>query len=48
MEGKIIIFKKLALLKFTFLAQVLEIPNQIIDTLQQIEKDFLWNSSSRK
>ena len=48
LEGKIIIFKTLTLSKITFLAQVLEIPNQIIDTSQQIRKDFLWNSSSPK
>ena len=33
LEGKIIIFKTLALSKITFLAQVLGIPKQIIDTL---------------
>ena len=42
-ESKII-FKTLALSKITFSAQVLEILNQIIDTLQQIQKDFSWNS----
>ena len=47
-EGKIIIFKTLALSKVTFLAEVLVIPNQIIDVLQQIQKDFSWNSSSPK
>ena len=41
LECKIIIFKTLALSKIGFLAQVLEIPNQIIDTLQQIQKVFL-------
>ena len=41
LEGKIIIFQTLALSKITFLAQVLVIPNQIIDALQQIQKDFL-------
>ena len=40
LEGKIIIFETLALSKITFLAQVLEIVNQIIDTLQQIQEDF--------
>ena len=45
---QIIIFKTLALSKITFLAQVLVIPNQIIDALQQIQKDFLWNLSSPK
>ena len=48
LEGKIIIFKTLVLSKITFLAQVLEIPNQVIDTLQQIPKDFLWILSSSK
>ena len=48
LEDKIIIFKTLALSKITFLGQVLEIPNQIRDTLQQIQKAFLWNSSSPK
>ena len=46
--GKIIILKILALSKITFLAQILVIPNQIIDALQQIQKDSLWNSSSPK
>ena len=46
--GKIIIFKTLVLSKITFLAQVLEIPNQIIDTLQKIQKDFLRNLFSLK
>ena len=48
LEGKIIIFKTLALSKITFLAQILVILNQIIDALQQIQKDFLWNLSSPK
>ena len=38
LQGKIIIFETLALSKITFLVQVLEIPNQIIDALQQIQK----------
>ena len=46
--GKIIISNTLALSKITFLAQVLVLPNQIIDTLQQSEKKFLWKSSSLK
>ena len=48
LEGKIIIFKTLALSTVTFLAQVLVILSQIIDALQQIKKDFLWNLSSPK
>ena len=45
LESKIVTFKALALSKVTFLAEVLVIPNQIVDALQQIQKDFLWNSS---
>ena len=41
LEGKIIIFKTLALSKLTFFAQVLIISNQIIHALQQIQKRFL-------
>ena len=48
LDGKIIIFKTLDLSKITFLAHVLEILNQIIDSLQKIQKDFLWNFSSLK
>ena len=48
LEGKIVIFKILTLSKITFLDQVLEISNQIIDILQQIQKYFLWNSSFPK
>ena len=48
LEGKIITFKTLALSKFTFFAQVLVIPNQVVDALQQIQKNFSWNSSSPK
>ena len=47
LEGKLVIFKT-ALSKITFLSQVLVIPNQIIDALKQIQKDFLWNSFSPK
>ena len=47
-EGKITIFKTLALSKVTFLAQVLVILDQMIDALPQMQKDFLWNSSSPK
>ena len=48
LENKITIFKLLALSKITFLAHVLVFPNQVIDVLQQMHKDFLWNSSTRK
>ena len=37
--------KSINLIESTFLAQVLVIPD--IDALQQIQNDFLWNSSSK-
>ena len=46
--NKIIIFKILALSSITFLDQVSVVPNQIIYVLQQIQHDFLWNSSLAK
>ena len=48
LEGKIIIFKTLALSKFVFLAQVLPIPNEITTTIQRIQREFLWNSRNVK
>ena len=47
-EGKIIIFKTLALSKKVFFAQMLSIPKEIIDNIQRIQEDFLWNSSAVK
>ena len=48
LEGKIIIFKTLALSKFVFLAQVLPIPNEITTTAQRIQGEFLWNFNNVK
>ena len=48
LEGKIIIFKTLALSKFPFLAQVLPIPDEISTTIEQIQREILWNSSNVK
>ena len=41
-------FLKISFVRKYFLAKSLEISNQIIDALQQVQKDFLWNSSSPK
>ena len=48
LEGKMIVFKTLTLSKITFLAHVLLIPNQIIDGLQQIQKNFYGTRLLRK
>ena len=48
LEGEIITFKTLSLSKVVLLAQVLVISNQIIDTLQQIQKCFYGIHLPRK
>ena len=46
LEGKIVIYKTLALSKFAFLAQVSPIPKEITTTTQRMQRQFLWNSSN--
>ena len=41
-------FRNISFIKNYFVGSSFKIPNQIIDTLQQIQKDFLWNSFSPK
>ena len=48
LEGKIIIFETSALSKVTFFTQVLVIPNQNLDALQQIQKYFFGIHLPRK
>ena len=48
LEGEIIVFKTLALSKFIFLVQVLQIPNEITLTIQRFQREFLWNSNNLK
>ena len=48
LEGKITIFKSLAISKIVFLASLITIPNIIIEELQKIQNDFLWQSSRAK
>ena len=47
-EGKIIIFKSLALSKLVYTAQVMQVSGSIIDKIKQIQKDFLWSSEKPK
>ena len=42
-QGKITIFKTLAISKVVHLALVTNIPQVIIDQLKKIQKDFIWN-----
>ena len=48
LEGKIIIFKSLALSKLVYTAQVMQVSDRIIDKIKQIQKDFLWSSGKPK
>ena len=43
LEGKITIFKSLALSKIVFLALLTIIPKSIIKELNEIQKMFLWS-----
>ena len=48
LEGKITVFKSLALSKITHLALVKIIPASIIDKLNKILKSFVWNGLNPK
>ena len=47
-QGKITIFKTLAISKVIHLALVTNIPQVIIDQLNKIQKDFIWNRKHPK
>ena len=48
LEGRIIIFKTLAISKIVYLAFLTVIPNSLIEELQKIQKTFIWHSSCPK
>ena len=48
LEGKIAVFKSLALSKIIHLALVKTIPNIIVEELNKIQKNFIWNNSKTK
>ena len=48
LEGKITVFKSLALSKITHLALVKTIPPYIIDQLNKKQKNFIWNELNIK
>ena len=47
-QGKITIFKTLAILKVIHLALVTNAPHVIIDQLNKSQKDFIWNRKHPK
>ena len=48
LEGKINIFKTLAISKLVYLSLITNVPQYIFDQVIQIQKDFLWQNSNPK
>ena len=48
LSGKITIFKTLAFSKIVFLSYLTNIPNSIIEKIENIQKDFIWNGKRAK
>ena len=48
LEEKITIFKTLAISKIIHLSLVTNVPTQIINELNKIQKEFIWNGSNPK
>ena len=47
-EGKIVVFKTLAVSKLVYLSLLTVIPNNITDKVARIQKSFIWDDSSPK
>ena len=47
-EGKIVVFKMLAISKLVYLALLTVIPDHITDEVTKIQKSFIWDDSSPK
>ena len=48
LEGRIIVFKTMAISKIVCLALLTKIPFQLVKQLEKIQKYFLWNILTRK
>ena len=48
LEGRIVVFKTLAISKIVFLALLTKIPYQVVKELERIQKSFLWKDSILK
>ena len=46
--GKIQVFRSLAFSKLTFVSSMNSVPGSLIDDLQKIHKDFIWEVESQK
>ena len=47
-EGKMVIFKTIAISKIVFQAFITTVPKHIVNELKKIQKAFFWNNSSPK
>ena len=47
-EGKIIVFKSLAISKILYLSLLTNVPNNIVEEIIKIQKNFLWNFTAPK
>ena len=47
-KGKITIFKTLAISKIIHLSLVTNVPTEIINELNKIQKEFIWNGNNPK
>ena len=48
LEGKIIVFKTLAISKIVHVAYLSTVPKAIIENLEKLQTDFLWNRKKSK
>ena len=48
LEGRMVVFKTLAISKIVFLALLNRIPHQVVKELEKIQKSFLWKDSTLK
>ena len=48
LEGKIAIFKTIAISKIVFQSFIATVPKHIINELEKIQKAFLWKNSTPK
>ena len=47
-EGEITIFKTLLISKIMYLFLVTNVPSEIINELNKIQKEFIWNGTTQK
>jgi len=48
LEGKIVIFKTLAISKIVHVAYLSNVPKAIVEKLEKIQSEFLWNGKKAK